>query len=522
MFPRALHDRSFFMVLLLISASTCACLAEHAPTFDLDEWAPEDIWAYAGTRYGLVAWGRRLPAYSKRVHLYYWKFTNHQFSTIPPQRPLPEATKHQYEPGRLCLEGDFFPALGHIYHAVSSDPLSRDGTETAARAVRVDRSNTPPEFLPRADRYVFTPYEKERVGGAGRGVSGLHGQSFIVQAIKTDDRGEPLAVVQFGKKVFARPGDQFPYANFTILAPQELKVGGLLRFGDRSHRVTRIVPSREQVAIDGKQGYLLGWIEVDPLPVEEQAPEEIANSVGMSLRRILPGKFVMGSPPGEEGRFENEGPQHGVRITRPFYLGATEVTQGQYERVMGENPSRFQGDPERPVENVSWHNAVEFCRRLTGMEGRQYRLPTEAEWEYACRAGTQTPFFWGDSDAESVIKEHGWYNQNAQESHWTEPHAPEEGTQPVGRKRANAWGLYDMTGNVGEWCADRYDDDYYRDWPEDDSLASTPDWPRVIRGGCWARGARQCRSAFRTGQRPQTTWSQVGFRVAASLEPAEK
>ncbi len=173
---------------------------------------------------------------------------------------------------------------------------------------------------------------------------------------------------------------------------------------------------------------------------------EITNSIGMKLRLIPAGEFMMGSPETESNRSDAE-LQHRVSITKPFYLGVTEVTQEQYQKVMGTNPSQFKG-PQNPVEKVSWADAVEFCGKLSAMPaektaGHVYRLPTEAEWEYACRSGTTTAYSFGD-DA-SRLGDYGWFKGNSD----SKPH-------PVGEKKPNAWGLYDMNGNVYEWCQDRY------------------------------------------------------------------
>jgi formylglycine-generating enzyme required for sulfatase activity len=170
---------------------------------------------------------------------------------------------------------------------------------------------------------------------------------------------------------------------------------------------------------------------------------DLGKGVTMKLVLIRPGKFIMGSPDSEEGRKADEGPQHEVAISKSFYMGLTEVTQVQYEAVMGTNPSEFKG-PTNPVENVTWDNAVEFCRKLSEKTGKAVRLPTEAEWEYACRAGSKTRYSFGDSD--SALGNYVWYGANSGGK-----------LHPVGQKKPNAYGLYDMHGNVFEWCADWYD-----------------------------------------------------------------
>jgi formylglycine-generating enzyme required for sulfatase activity len=226
---------------------------------------------------------------------------------------------------------------------------------------------------------------------------------------------------------------------------------------------------------------------------------EITNSIGMKLALIPAGEFMMGSPESEKDRSSDEY-QHKVRITKPFYLGVYEVTQAEYEKVMGENPSGFKG-AANPVEQVSWDDANEFCRRLSAKEGKTYRLPTEAEWEYACRAGSTTPYSFGH-DAAS-LGEYAWYGNNSDSTH------------PVGEKKGNAWGLHDMHGNVWEWCQDWYDSDYYRELPVDDPQRSETASGRVLRGGYWAIVARYCRAACRYRDEPQDRGDHLGFRVAA-------
>jgi len=245
-------------------------------------------------------------------------------------------------------------------------------------------------------------------------------------------------------------------------------------------------------------------------------PKEITNSIDMKLVLIPAGEFMMGSPDSDTDAEADEKPQHRVRITKPFYLGSTEVTQEQYERVMGQNPSWFcatgdgkvevagQNTRQFPVEWVSWEDAVEFCRRLSQKEGKTYRLPTEAEWEYACRAGSTTRYCIGDAPADLV--EYAWYDENSDDT-----------THPVGQKKPNAWGLYDMHGNVWEWCADRFAEDYYRASPADDPNGPDSRVFRVLRGGAWYLQPWVLRSARRDSYPPRDRFHGYGFRVARTL-----
>ncbi len=214
---------------------------------------------------------------------------------------------------------------------------------------------------------------------------------------------------------------------------------------------------------------------------------ELGRGVTMKFAPIPAGTFIMGSPENEQGRVGGE-TQHKVTISRPFYMGVTEITQAQWRSIMLYNPSYLRGD-ELPVEQVSWDDAVAFCRRLSARTGKPIRLPTEAEWEYACRAGTKTAFYTGEGTA--ALDEAGWYEDNA-----------EYRTHPVGLKKPNAWGLYDMHGNVFEWCSD-----WYGEYPPGE--ARDPTGPptglsRILRGGSWYRYPEYCRAAYRY-RRSQTT-----------------
>jgi formylglycine-generating enzyme required for sulfatase activity len=268
-------------------------------------------------------------------------------------------------------------------------------------------------------------------------------------------------------------------------------------------------------------------------PPPPKPPKKLTNSIGMTLVRIEPGSFQMGTTKeqidqllrlfSERKRewFDNEQPQHPVQITRPFFLGTHPVTQGQYKAIMGSNPSDFKGSDDLPVENVSWLDAVNFCNKMSEKDkrtpfyringtdvadvgGNGYRLPSEAEWEYACRAGSATLFPFGDDVGK--LGEHAWYSSNSQSK-----------THHVGQKSPNAWGLYDMLGNVWEWCADWYDEKYYASSP---SVAVDPPGPpkasyRVIRGGSWLYFAWGCRPASRDRYEPSFRSCDLGFRVAA-------
>jgi formylglycine-generating enzyme required for sulfatase activity/serine/threonine protein kinase len=248
---------------------------------------------------------------------------------------------------------------------------------------------------------------------------------------------------------------------------------------------------------------------------------EMENSIGMRFVLIPPGEFDMGSTDDEVAkllaeardgnhayieRLPGEAPRHRVRITKAFWLAVTEVTQAQYEQVMGSNPSRFKEDANCPVEMVSWDEASTFCRKLGELPEersgqRAYRLPTEAEWEHACRCGTTTTWYSGDDEAGLI--EIACYTANSGGK-----------THPVGQKKPNAWGLYDMHGNVAEWCSDWRRD--YTTPAVNDPAGPTAGSYRVYRGGGWLRDARYCRSAIRDWAAPVYRINALGFRLASS------
>ena len=230
----------------------------------------------------------------------------------------------------------------------------------------------------------------------------------------------------------------------------------------------------------------------------------IENSIGMTFVRIPGGTFLMGSPPDEHGRFQGE-TQHEVTVSRDFYLGVRAVTQAEYAKVIGANPSFFQVSPDHPVDSVSHSDAQRFCRMLSRRRdeqtaGRRYRLPTEAEWEYACRAGAKTAFSFGNDGAD--LARYAWYEENSGLK-----------THAVGSKQPNAFGLYEMHGNVWEWCSDWYSGTYYASSPSTDPQGPESGTVRVLRGGSWDSELGFLRCASRLGCAPDDTIDVVGFRV---------
>ena len=238
----------------------------------------------------------------------------------------------------------------------------------------------------------------------------------------------------------------------------------------------------------------------------EQPKQKITNSLGMEFVLVKPGKFMMGSPEDEAGRYSGER-LHPVNLTNPFYLQTTEVTQAQWKAVMGKNPSSQKRCGDKcPVEQVSWDDVQQFIQKLNRKEDTdKYRLPTEAEWEYACRAGSTTAFPTGNitelqCDRDPNLDAIGWYCWNSKNV-----------IKPVAQKKPNAWGLYDMAGNVQEWCRD-----WFGVYPYDEVTnpkGSPSGSYRVMRGGAWYSPARDTRCASRFGSPPHYRFRHIGFRL---------
>jgi formylglycine-generating enzyme required for sulfatase activity len=224
---------------------------------------------------------------------------------------------------------------------------------------------------------------------------------------------------------------------------------------------------------------------------------------------IPAGQFLMGSPYNEAGRDVDEGPQRQVVIPQGFWIGKCEVSQAEYEKVMGTNPSNSNQDPNLPVEKVNWFEAMDYCAKLTRLaetagwlpKGHAFRLPTEAEWEYCCRAESTTAYACGDDSSELQLGQYAWFTRNS-----------DFGSKPVGTRKPNAWGLYDMHGNVWEWCLDRLEPG-----TQAGTITNTPAAAagglRVARGGSWLYDAKACRSANRDDYSPANRCSDIGFRA---------
>jgi formylglycine-generating enzyme required for sulfatase activity len=356
-------------------------------------------------------------------------------------------------------------------------------------------------------------------------------QLLITDGPAADDpRGDVLALGRLGRLLGLDQDDFLAGVLTEAVAEDPLRrpvdAQAFLQRIEESGPLARATPAPVTVEparpISAKRGRI--WDVLAGLEGEEPKQEKrLINSAGMAFALIPKGSFWMGSPPEEAGRRENEGPVHEVVLPRGFYLGITAVTQEQYARVMGHNPSRFQGGagggPTHPVEMVSWDEAVAFCQALSNLPAerearRVYRLPTEAEWEYACRASTRTVFHQGNALGPEQARFDGQYPYGEAARGVTIPR-----TAPVGSFPPNTWGLSDMHGNVWEWCMDWFEDRYYQHSPRQDPPGPESGSYRVLRGGSWKNQAVTCRAAYRNALAPNQRQPFVGFRVL--LVPSE-
>jgi formylglycine-generating enzyme required for sulfatase activity len=259
--------------------------------------------------------------------------------------------------------------------------------------------------------------------------------------------------------------------------------------------------------------YLYQRVAAQQGPADKAPSKYFTNSIGMKYVWIPPGDFVMGSPMEEKERRDGE-TQHKVTLTKGFYMSVYTVTQEEWQAVMGNNPSCHKSEKNLPVENVSWDDCQDFIKRLREKDKKPYRLPTEAEWEYACRAGTTAPFYVGETISTDQANYNGTYIYgNGKKGEYRGK------TTPVGRLPANAWGLYDVHGNVSQWCQD-----WFGDYPQKDVV--DPQGPdagqhRVLRGGFWNGEPGYSRSASRVKSVPGNRGLDIGFRLCFFLEPGD-
>lgn len=276
---------------------------------------------------------------------------------------------------------------------------------------------------------------------------------------------------------------------------------GKIILGKTYYLIGQAYNAQQNAASDARRGPRTGSVKTLVL----------TNDVTVEMIYCEPGEFVMGSPFDEEGRDSDE-PQHKVTLTKGFWLSKCEITQAQWECIMNKNPSTFKNSGALPVDSVSWNDCKEFCYRLNKISDCGARLPTEAEWEYACRAGTKTAFFWGNSlngrrancngDFPCATRERGPYLRHP---------------TFAGHYAANPWGFFDMHGNMYEWCEDKCGD--YPSGDLVDPVGSSHGKCRIMRGGCWYFGARFCRSANRIKNSPSYADAFTGFRLCCDKIP---
>ena len=293
-----------------------------------------------------------------------------------------------------------------------------------------------------------------------------------------------------------------------VIAPEEAVLAGAQwqvdggDWQDSGATVSGLTAGEHAVSYKALVGWAVVWETVSvtagqPTAIEAEYGRGGAMAMfgGVEFAWCPPGTFLMGSDTGQI----DEQPVHEVTLTQGFWMATTEVTQGLWESVMGSNPARFTGDPARPIETVSWNDVQTFLTELNeAYPGMGFRLPTEAEWEFACRAGSTTEYFFGD-DA-GLLVDYAWFIDDSEDT-----------THPVGQKLPNAWNLYDMTGNVWEWTEDWAGD--YGAGPEVDPLGPSTGSDRTLRGACWFNGSTGCGTANRNDLDPNDTTDGIGFRL---------
>ncbi|MFZ2960956.1 MAG: SUMF1/EgtB/PvdO family nonheme iron enzyme [Candidatus Ozemobacteraceae bacterium] len=394
---------------------------------------------------------------------------------------------------------------------------------------------TIPEWLEKTIRRALEKSPSDRFQSAREFLKALMDRKAAVRDAGTNEVNVPLIPLPGSLFVSSVPAAEI-YIDGGMAAPcTPATISGL---PSGIHLIEIKKPDFEtfsqRIQTKGGENFRLENIVLKPRPFAgttislqaDRAEVDLGGGVKIKMVLLPPGSFMMGSRKGSE----SEKPVRLVEITKPFYMGSFQVTQGQYEKVVGKNPSDFRGS-DKPVESVSWYDAVEFCNALSlqqklqpcyvidksgksphhqnssddtkwlvtcDSENSGFRLPTEAEWEYSCRAGTKTEYFWG----EKMNEEYCWFRNNSGKT-----------THEVGTRKPNPWGLHDMSGNVFEWCQDWFGDVYYRKNKCVDPQGENTGNFRVYRGGDWSNGDDSCRSACRYESRPDDRGNYLGFRL---------
>jgi eukaryotic-like serine/threonine-protein kinase len=369
---------------------------------------------------------------------------------------------------------------------------SEEGARTRAEAAKLkhseaERKAVPTPVVPSSELKSAIQLNRRGLLLAGLGAAGLGGVWLVNQATQqqtvSDSSSSPTPAIDESSLV--------PVPEIPVVAP--LSPAPFTSPSSFSFSVMMVNETGEVVSHEYKSGRYF--------------TEDLGGGVMLEMVEIPAGDFIMGSPPGELERESNESPQHRVNIAG-FSMGRFVVTQAQWQAVMGSNPSGFKGE-KNPVENVSWNDAQAFCKKLSQQTGRTYRLPSEAEWEYACRAGTTTPFHFGPTIRSKLANYNGEYSYGAGPKGQSRRQ-----TTPVDSFVANGFGLHDMHGNVWEWCLDHWHDNYNgaptdgRAWVENSNSSL-----KVSRGGSWYNNPRNCRSADRVGYHLESNYYNLGFRL---------
>jgi formylglycine-generating enzyme required for sulfatase activity len=379
-------------------------------------------------------------------------------------------------------------------HAIAQTPASKETTLQDAINALAEAQGEWSAALAEADDALLDKYAVESRDAAKK----LAAEAETKAAV--GDAALAMSRYRMAVKVLKEASAKALTAeNTTKAAPVVLRMEATMAGGDKFAAEDTLAELEKLIPSDLRMPGFREKVAAMPGP-EKAETYDLGGGVKLEMILIRPGSFMMGSDNGDT----YEKPAHKVKITKPFYMGKFEVTQAQYQAVMGSNPSNFKGEGNLPVEIVSWDDCQAFLKKLNEkIPGKELRLPTEAEWEFACRAGSTMEYCFGDS--ENNLGEYAWFTSNSGQK-----------THPVGGKKPNAWGLYDMHGNVWEWCNDSFGDKYYESSPAEDPKGADSGAVRVLRGGSWNIEPGHCRSANRFGFVPSYRFSVVGFRVSCS------